>query len=269
MMIARKEIKMQGGITRNFWILDDIMADYERFNWKTYEYEIVESQTSQRYFVDHTQDLGMGDKINLYINSMGGSVKEAIGIHSVLQRCPAVVTAHIDGYAASAASVIAMAAEKIIMPRNTAMMIHNARWGAYGNPAELRKSADDLEVINKAAIESYIMHAGEKLPADKLQQMLDAETWLTADDCVKYGLADEFGEKDVDVDTALEQFNASAKAAVDTPDAKIFQTAPAFLVGRYTAPAAKANKPPRNHDPQGKAPEEKSCIYMLLESMTK
>lgn len=269
MLIARKEIKMQGGVTRNFWILDDIMADYERFNWKTYEYEIVESKTSQRYFVNHLQDLGAGDQVNLYINSMGGSVKEAIGIHSVLQRCPAKVTAYIDGYAASAASVIAMAAEKIIMPRNTAMMIHNARWWAHGNPAELRKSADDLEVINKAAIESYTMHAGDKLPEDKLQQMLDAETWLTAEDCVKYGLADEFAEKDVDVETALEQFTASAQAAVNTPEAKMFQTAPAFLADRYTAPVAGAPKGAKNRDPQGNPPETKSCMYMLLESMTK
>lgn len=261
MLIARKEIKMQGGVTRNFWICDDIMADYELFNWKTCECEIVESKTSQRYFVDNLQGLVAGDKVNLYINSMGGSVKEALGIHSVLQRCPATVTAYIDGFAASAASVIAMAAEKVIMPRNTAMMIHNAAWWAFGNPAELRKSADDLEVINKAAIESYTMHAGEKLPEDKLQQMLDAETWLTAEQCLEYGLADELGEKDVDVDDALDQFNASAQAAINTPEAKLFQSAPAFLADRY--------KVPEKCDPQGKSPEKKSCMYMLLESMTK
>ena len=260
MLIKRKEIKMQaGGVVRNFWICDDIAADYERFNWRTYEYETVESKTSQRYFVEHLQGLTEADQVNLYINSMGGSVKEALGIHSVLQRCPARVTAYIDGFAASAASVIAMAAEKIIMPRNTAMMIHNAAWWAYGNPAELRKSADDLEVINRAAIESYSMHAGDKLPADKLQQMLDAETWLTAEECVSYGLADELGGQEVDIDTALEQFTASAKAAADGPDAKLFQTAPAFLADRYTVPAAKAKNPTENH----------SCIYQLLETMTK
>lgn len=268
MLIARKEIKMQAGITRNFWICDDIAADWERFNWKTYEYEIIESKTSQRYFVDNLQGLGAADTVNLYINSMGGSVKEALGIHSVLMRCPATVIAYIDGFAASAASIIAMAAKKIIMYRNTAMMIHNARWGAYGNPAELRKSADDLEVINRAAIESYTMHAGDKLPEDKLQEMLDAETWLTAEDCVTYGLADEFGDKEVSIDDALQQFTASAKAAGNGPDAKMFQTAPAFLAARYT-PAAYGAEPPQNHPEQGNLPETKSCIYMLLESMTK
>ena len=261
MLIKRKEIKMQGGVVRSFWICDDIAADYERFNWKTYEYEVVESKTSQRYFVDHLQGLTAADRVNLYINSMGGSVKEALGIHSVLQRCPATVIAYIDGFAASAASVIAMAAEKIIMPRNTAMMIHNAAWWAYGNPAELRKSADDLEVINTAAIKSYSMHAGDKLPGEKLQQMLDAKTWLTAEECISYGLADELGEQEVSVDEALEQFTASAKAAANGPDAKIFRTPPAFLADRYTVLAAQAEGPTNT--------ETRSCIYQLLESMTK
>lgn len=258
MLIAKKEAKMAaGGICRDFYICDEIAADYERFNWKTCEYEMVESKTSQRYFVDSLQGLGPGDRVNLYINSMGGSVKEALGIHSVLQRCPAEVIAHIDGFAASAASIIAMAAAKIIMPRNTAMMIHNASWWAYGNPAALRKSADDLEVLNKAAIESYTMHAGDKLPADKLQQMLDAETWLTAEDCMAWGLADEYGEKDVDIQAAAQQFRASAAAAKEQ-EAAMYRTPPAFLVEALK----------QISDPQGNPPENHSSIYTLLKSMT-
>ena len=118
MLIAKKDIRMQAGTVRNFWVCDDIAADSERYNWRTGDYELVESKTSQRYFVDNLQGLTHADTVNLYINSMGGSVKEALGIHSVLQRCPAKVIAYIDGFAASAASVIAMAAEKVIMPKN-------------------------------------------------------------------------------------------------------------------------------------------------------
>lgn len=268
MLIARKDIRMQAGTVRNFWICDDIAADCERYNWRTGEYELMESKTSQRYFVDNLQGLTNADTVNLFINSMGGSVKEALGIHSVLQRCPAKVIAYIDGFAVSAASVIAMAAEKVIMPRNTAMMIHNAAMYAYGNPAQLRKAADDLDVINQAAIQSYAMHAGDKLPPDKLQELLDAETWLTAEECVSWGLADELGTGEVDIDTALEQFNASAKAAADSPDARLFQTPPAFLADRYTVPAAKAEAAPENHPEQGKTPDNNSCIYTLLKSMT-
>ena len=91
-----------------------------------------------------------------------------------------------------------MAADRVVMPRNTCMMIHNAAWATYGNPTELRKSADDLEIINTAAISSYTARAGDKLPESELRQMLDAETWLSADDCIKYGLADEYGDTDAD-----------------------------------------------------------------------
>lgn len=261
MRVEHKDAKMEGGIVRNFYVTDDIRADYEEFNWSTYRWEKVESTTSQSYFVKHLQGLGACDRVNLYINSMGGSVKEALGIYSNLKRCAAKVIAYIDGFAASAASVIAMAADKVIMPRNTAMMIHNAAWWEYGNPAQLRKSADDLEVINKAAIESYTMHAGDKLTEEKLQQMLDAETWLTAEDCVKYGLADEFSSEAVTEDNALAMFTSKAQAAMNTPNAWLFRTAPAFLAGRYDAPTAKQN-------PQGEPPANNSCMYKLLKSMT-
>ena len=178
MLFSMNEVKMQAGIVRNFWILDEIAADSKRWNWNTGKEEQVESKTSQRYFVDNLAGLTAADTVNLYINCTGGSVKEAIGIYNVLQRCPATVIAYIDGFACSAASVIAMAADKVIMPRNTAMLIHNASGGACGTANDLRKAADDLDVINRAAIQSYTMHAGDKLPADELQKMLDAETWL-------------------------------------------------------------------------------------------
>lgn len=270
MKVKHTEAKMEGGgIVRNFWITDDIEPDSERFNWETWRYELVESKTSQQYFINNLQGLSSGDTVNLYINSMGGNVKEALGIHSVLQRCPATVIAYIDGYAASAASVIAMAASKVIMPRNTAMMIHNAAWYAYGNPAELRKSADDLEVINMAAIQSYSMHAGDKLPRDKLQQMLDAETWLTAEDCVNYGLADAFANEDVTQENALAMFNAGATAAKDTPDAWLFRTVPAFLSGVQLGHAAQCATPPKMVNPPiEEKPHNPSSIFMLLKSMT-
>lgn len=268
MRIKHKDAKMEaGGIVRNFWIIDDIEPDYEKFNWDTYRWETVESTTSQQYFIKNLHGLTSNDQVNLYINSMGGSVKEALGIHSELKRCPATVTAYIDGFAASAASVIAMAAKTVIMPRNTAMMIHNAAWGAYGNSAQLRKSADDLEVINMAAIQAYAMHAGDKLPAEKLQELLDAETWLTAEDCINYGLADEFAEESVAEDNALEMFNAKARAAMGGPDSWLFQTAPAFLAANYKTPAANARKsqPPKGPE---KEPEATSFIQMLVKSMS-
>ena len=240
------------GVCKSFWIYDDIVPDGTAPDGSR-----VESRTSARYFAENLKDVTPSDAVVLYINSMGGSVKEALGIFSVLQRCPATVTAYIDGFACSAASVIAMAAQKIVMPRNTAMMIHNAATIAWGNARKLRKAADDLDVINNAAIQSYIMHAGDKLPADKLQEMLDAETWLVAEDCVKWGLADELlGE--VDPDVSLKQYAAAAaNAAANGYDARLFVNPPAFLADRYRAPEGTEDK----------HPETGSCISRLLKNM--
>lgn len=242
----------------DFQIIEEIAPDEEYFNWETRRYETAVSTTSQKYFAEHLAGLTDADTVNLYINSMGGSVKEAIGIYSLLQRCPATVTAYIDGFAVSAASVIAMAADKIIMPRNTCMMIHNAAWLAYGNPAELRKSADNLEVINKSVINSYIMHAGDKLPEDQLVKLLDAETWLTAAQCVQYGLADEFADQDADLAAAAEQFRAAAKSG-----SIAYARVPDFLAQQLPAPAAN-----QTCEPQAGAPEKHTCSLgnMLLKS---
>lgn len=180
------------------YLTEEIQPDWEEWNAQSYRWETVESPTSQNHFVNLLGSATAEDEVHLYINSLGGSVKEALGIYQLLRRIPCQVVAHIDGFAASAASIIAMAADRVIMPANTCMMIHNASWWAYGNPAQLRKSAEDLDVINKAAIESYQMHAGERLDAQGLQRMLDAETWLTAQECLALGLADEVIESNGD-----------------------------------------------------------------------
>lgn len=247
-------VKQTSGVCKSFWLYDDIVPDGTAPDGSR-----MESRASNRYFSENLKGLTDADAVVLYINSLGGSVKEAIGIYNVLQRCPAKVTAYIDGFACSAASVVAMAADKVIMPRNTAMMIHNAATLAYGNPIELRKAADDLEVINRAAIQSYTMHAGDKLPENELQRMLDAETWLVAEDCVKWGLADELGSGEVNPDAALVQYTAAAaRAAANGFDARLFENPPAFLADRYRVLAAKAEGEPENS----------SYIYRLLKNMT-
>lgn len=255
-----KEAEM--GKTIDFQLIEEIAPDSEAYNWSTGQYETIESKTSQRYFSERLYGLTANDTVNLYINSMGGSVKEALGIYNLLKRCPAKVTAYIDGFAASAASVIAMAADKVVMPRNTCMMIHNAAWWAYGNPADLRKSADDLEVINTSVINSYVMRAGDKLPQDKLTELMDAETWLTADDCMAYGLSDEYGGQDADLTKAAEAFQAAAKGG-----GVAYAKAPAFL-GSVRLPAAHAE--PKAQEPQAKAPEtDKGSVLNLGQLLAK
>ena len=88
------------------------------------------------------------------------------------------------------------------MPRNTLMMIHNAWSEAVGSAAELRKAADDLDVINEAARQAYLLKAGDRLNEEELVAMMDAETWLTAEQCIELGLADRLADQDADMSGA-------------------------------------------------------------------
>ena len=125
------------------------------------------------------------DGIDVYINSMGGDVFEGTAIANQLRRFDGNVTVTVDGFACSIASVIAMAGDEVRMPRNATMMIHNMWTGICGNASELRKMADDLDVLMEANKTIYLDKAGDKLDYDKLTEMLDAETWLTAEQCVE------------------------------------------------------------------------------------
>ncbi|EJS72907.1 head maturation protease, ClpP-related [Bacillus cereus] len=131
--------------------------------------------------------------INVHINSGGGDVFESIAISNLLKNHSANIVVHIDGLAASGASVIAMAADKIVMPKNTMMMIHKAWTYAAGNAEGLRKVADRLDKIDNAVTESYTSRfVGEK---SELETLLAEETWLTAEECKTFGFCDEISDE--------------------------------------------------------------------------
>lgn len=143
-------------------------------------------------------------EIVIYINSWGGSVFEGTAIYNQLRRHPAHKTVRVDGFACSVASVIAMAGDTVIMPRNTLMMIHNMWLSTAGNAAELRKAAADLDIINAAGRKAYLAKAEGKISEDQLATMMDQETWLTAEQCIQYGLADQYAEADADMEGVKE-----------------------------------------------------------------
>lgn len=269
-MKVRHEVKaMATGRVFEFYITDDIQPDGRRFNYDTYTWERVESNTSQRYFVENLKDVKEGDTVNLYINSMGGSVKEALGIYSALRRCPATVVAYIDGFAASAASIIAMAASKVVMPRNTTMMVHNAAWAVYGNSKDLRKSADDLDIINAAMLQSYIVKAGGKLTQEKLEELTDGETWLSAEECIQYGLADEYAEQDADLETAAKQYQ-QAHAAFQRRELPDLPAAMAAAISAVMAtPEPPVPTPAPADPPADPKPKETSCLNDILAAVMK
>lgn len=154
-----------------------------------------DGEHSATTFKEELDSMGEVSTINLYINSPGGSVFEGIAIHNMLKRHKAKINVHVDALAASIASVIAMAGDTIFMPKNSMMMIHNPWTFTWGNAAELRKEADDLDRIGNSSKQTYLQKAGDKLDEEKLQEMLDAETWLSADEAFEYGLCDVVEEE--------------------------------------------------------------------------
>ena len=154
-------------------------------------------------------------QINLFINSTGGEVFEGTAMANMLRRHPAKVTAIIDGFACSIASVIAMAADEVHMPRNAVMMIHNMWTWAVGNADELRKLADDMDKMMEANRTIYIDKAGDKLTEEKLIEMLNDETWLTAEECLTHGFCDEIvGDVEIE-DTTVKQLEQDMGARME------------------------------------------------------
>ena len=127
------------------------------------------------------------ETINVHINSYGGEVAEGLAIYSLLRSHKAKVRTIVDGFACSIASVIFMAGDERIMSNASLLMIHNAWMYTYGNAAQLRKDADDLDKITQASINAYMNHVN--ITEEELKEMLDAETWITPQDALNMGFA--------------------------------------------------------------------------------
>ncbi|MDX2330455.1 Clp protease ClpP [Sinorhizobium medicae] len=161
-----------------------IYGEVTKYAWEEY------GEVSSTTFKQELDELGDVEAINLHINSPGGSVFEGITISNMLKMHKAKVYVYVDALAASIASVIAMCGDVIYMYKNSMMMIHHAWTFAMGNAKQLRKAADDVEKISKSSCLSYLAKAGDKLTEDKLEDLLDSETWLSADEALSYGLCD-------------------------------------------------------------------------------
>ncbi|MBP2653345.1 MAG: ATP-dependent Clp protease proteolytic subunit [Firmicutes bacterium] len=134
---------------------------------------------------------GLGDMsaLNIYINSGGGDVFAGQAIYSMLKRHSAKKNVYIDGLAASMASVIAMVGDNVYMPSNAMMMVHNPWTVAMGNATDFRAMADTLDKIRESSIAVYREKTG--MEDEEIIALLDAETWMTAEDAVAMGFADE------------------------------------------------------------------------------
>ena len=176
---------LNGTIAENSWLDDDL---------------------TPQMFKDELNS-GDGD-ITVWINSPGGDCVAAAQIYNMLIDYKGNVTVKIDGIAASAASVIAMAGTKVCVSPVSMLMIHNPMTFAFGNTAEMQKAIDMLGEVKESIINAYEIKTG--MSRNKISRLMDAETWMNANKAVEMGFADEILQRDTSSEN--EQPEASAMA---------------------------------------------------------
>ena len=129
------------------------------------------------------------EEIKVIINSPGGDVQAGQEIYSILKDIKNHVTINVQSIAASAASMIAMAGDTVKMSPVALLMIHNASTCTSGDYRDMQHTADVLQTVNTAIMQAYIAKTGKT--EDELKDMMDRETWLTANQCLENGFADE------------------------------------------------------------------------------
>ena len=156
---------------------------------------------------------GSGD-ITLWINSPGGDVFAASQIYNILMDYKGNVTVKIDGLAASAASVIAMAGTRVSMSPVSQIMVHNPMTVAIGNAEEMSKAIKMLSEIKESIINAYEIKTN--LSRDEISKMMDSETWMNARKAVELGFADEIMyTENQNSNTALDSFMFSRMAVTN------------------------------------------------------
>jgi ATP-dependent protease ClpP protease subunit len=152
------------------------------------------------------------DELNVYINSPGGAAWDGIAIMNAIRRHRAHVTVHVDGLAASAASVIAMAGDRIVMNRGSQLMIHDASGGAYGNAELMDEVATILHKLSDSIADVYAGRTGTDRAT--WRAAMQAESWYTAEEAVAAGLADEWVDSPATQPVDRARFSARARTAI-------------------------------------------------------
>ncbi len=174
--------------------------------------------------------------ITIWINSPGGDCIAASQIYSMLMDYKGDVTVKIDGIAASAASVIAMAGTKVLMAPTALMMIHNPATAAFGDHEDMQKAIEMLSEVKESIINAYEIKTG--LSRAKLSHLMDAETWMNAHKAMELGFSDGVLEDEKKFVAPEEAYAFSSKAVATAlmnkiaGKAKTEQTEPAKPEGR-------------------------------------
>ena len=133
-----------------------------------------------------------GKDVTIHLNSEGGSVTDGLSIYNAISQHEGEVTIHVDALAASIATVICCAADKVIMNGNAKFMIHRCFVAAMGNCREFRQIANTMEMLDGDIAAVYAEKTG--IETERLMEMMDVETWLTAEEAVSQGFVDEVYE---------------------------------------------------------------------------
>lgn len=182
------ELSIYGDIGENFWTGEGITA------------------ASVQKQIDAA---GKFSNISARINSTGGAAFEGVAIYNLLRAQKKPIAVFVDGVAASSASIVAMAGDSITMGKGSLMMLHNPWMMAGGNAADLRQMADTLDTVGASMADIYAARSGK--PKDEVLAIMEAETWLSAEDAVAHGFADNTAEGDASAIAEARAFPMLAK----------------------------------------------------------
>lgn len=174
---------------KKFWKWKNQMDTEDRtlfLNGTIAEESWFDDDVTPQLFKDELNS-GTGN-ITVWINSPGGDCIAAAQIYNMLTNYNGKVTIKIDGIAASAASVIAMAGDSVLMSPVSTMMIHNPATIAFGDHTDMQKAIDMLNEVKESIINAYVIKTG--LSRSKLSHLMDAETWMNANKAIELGFAD-------------------------------------------------------------------------------
>ena len=172
-------IKNQTDSSADLFFYGDIVSE----TWQSEWHEDDMAPGDVKEFLDQ---LDGTENINIHINSGGGSVFGGIAIYNMLRRNNAHKTVYVDGLAASVASVIMMAGDEIVMPKNATVMIHKPSASYFfttKNADDLRKDAESLDTCQEAIMQTYMTKA--KVDKEEIEQKVNDETWLTGEEAAE------------------------------------------------------------------------------------
>lgn len=175
------EIRNQTETSAQLDILGDIVSD----EWSKWNDE----DTCPKDISEFLKELGEVSEIEMHINSGGGSVFAGIAIYNMLKRSKARITTYIDGIAASIASVIACAGDRIIIPKNGTFMIHKPTTGYFLeslNADDLRKDAETLDHCQKSIVQTYMERVKDGVTEEEINDLVNAETWMNGSEAAEY-----------------------------------------------------------------------------------